>query len=465
MYSSNSIYDTRFTIHEFCMWQRIKNYYHLFQAIVAHVRYGFPYRGMMIIGVTGTDGKTTTSSLIYHLLKTSGYKTAMITTVGAYIGNNVYDVGFHVTTPSSDALFSYIQRARNEGITHLVLETTSHALDQYRVWGIPITIGVLTNITHEHLDYHKTYERYVDAKVQLLKRANTVVLNKDDQSYVRVLPRVRGKTILTYSFADSTASYSPLTYRFKRVLMGDYNARNILAAIAVVKTIGVSDASIRIGLDTYKPPKGRLDVVYDGPFRVIIDFAHTPNAFAQVLPAVKKETEGRLIHVFGAAGLRDDTKRPLMGEESARWSDIIILTSEDPRTEQVSTITGAVMEGIQKTWNAAGHRSDRENFSSVQLQREIDALHIAANASLAGVNLSKIFALTAPRNQSQTPVVVSIVNRLLAIQVAVALAQKGDTVIATGKAHETSMNYGSGEEPWDEYAVVRAALTARSRLK
>jgi UDP-N-acetylmuramoyl-L-alanyl-D-glutamate--2,6-diaminopimelate ligase len=295
------------------MWQRIKNYYHLFDAVAAHVRYGFPYRGMTIIGVTGTDGKTTTSSLIYHLLKTSGYKTAMITTVGAYIGNKVYDVGFHVTTPSSDALFSYIQRARNEGITHLVLETTSHALDQYRVWGIPIHIAVLTNITHEHLDYHKTYARYVKAKLRLLKLAHTVVLNKDDQSFAIVSPQLAKKNIITYAVTDTTAQYNPTTYRWKRPMLGDFNARNTLAAIAVAKKIGISDASIRIALDTYKPPKGRLDLVHDGSFRVIIDFAHTPNAFLQVLPAVKHETDGRVIHVFGSAGLRDHTKRPLMG--------------------------------------------------------------------------------------------------------------------------------------------------------
>jgi UDP-N-acetylmuramoyl-L-alanyl-D-glutamate--2,6-diaminopimelate ligase len=149
------------------MWQKIKNYYHLFQAVIANIVYGFPGRKAIVIGVTGTDGKTTTASLIYHILKSAGQKVSMITSVGAYIGNKVYDIGFHVTTPSPFGLQRYLKKAVDAGIKYIILETTSHALDQYRIWGIDYKIGVLTNITHEHLDYHKTYEDYARTKFKL----------------------------------------------------------------------------------------------------------------------------------------------------------------------------------------------------------------------------------------------------------------------------------------------------------
>jgi len=153
------------------MWQRIKNIYHLFVAILANIWFGFPSRKLKVIGVTGTDGKTTTASLIYHILKNNGKKAALLSTVGAYIGDKVYDVGFHVTTPSSFGLQRYIKKIVQEENGYLILETTSHGLDQNRVWGINYEIGVITNITHEHLDCHKTYENYLRTKLKLLERS------------------------------------------------------------------------------------------------------------------------------------------------------------------------------------------------------------------------------------------------------------------------------------------------------
>ena len=162
------------------MWQNIKNYYHLLQAIVANILYRFPARKLNVIGVTGTDGKTTTTSLIYHILKSAGKKVAMITSIGAYIGDKQYDIGFHVTTPSSFGLQRYIRRAVDQGNEYLVLETTSHALDQNRVWGIPYKIGVLTNVTHEHLDYHKTWEEYAKVKFHLIANSEVGIVNRDE---------------------------------------------------------------------------------------------------------------------------------------------------------------------------------------------------------------------------------------------------------------------------------------------
>ena len=166
--------------------QKLKNIYHLFQAIIANIYYGFPSRRLKVIGVTGTDGKTTTIHLIYHILKFAGYKASMISSVYAIVGNKEYDTGFHVTTPSSFFIQKMLKTSVDHEDKYFVLETTSHALDQNRVWGIRYEIGVITNITHEHLDYHKTYEKYVMTKVKLLKMARISIVNKDDESYKEV---------------------------------------------------------------------------------------------------------------------------------------------------------------------------------------------------------------------------------------------------------------------------------------
>ncbi len=381
------------------MWQKIKNYYHFFQAVVANMLYGFPGRKATVIGVTGTDGKTTTTSLIYHILKTAGKKVSMITSVGAYIGDDVYDIGFHVTTPSPFGLQKYLRRAVDWGAEYIVLETTSHALDQNRVWGVKYTVGVLTNITHEHLDYHKNWEEYAETKLRLMDCSSWFVANKDDSSYELIT-----KKVFSYSLHDQSADITPKKFPFKTKLLGEFNQYNCLAAIGACKALGIADDDIRKGLSTFSPPPGRQEVVYDKDFRVMIDFAHTPNAFARLLPAVRNITKGRIIHVFGSAGLRDHTKRPQMGKESSKYADIIILTTEDPRTEKISEINSSIKSGIQK----------KEVFD--------------------------------------------IPDRKEAIEKAIGIAKKGDTVLLTGKSHEKSMNLGSGEESWDEFGVVREAL-------
>lgn len=181
------------------MWQAAKNIYHLAQAIAANIRYGFPGKKLTIIGVTGTDGKTTTSSLIYHILKTAGYPVSLISTVSALIHGKSYDTGFHVTNPSAFPLQQFLSEAVQNKDKYLVLEVTSHGLDQNRVWGIPFSIGVLTNITHEHLDYHKTYDNYVVAKTKLLNMASIAIINSDDASFKRVKKYLTNKHVVTYS--------------------------------------------------------------------------------------------------------------------------------------------------------------------------------------------------------------------------------------------------------------------------
>ncbi len=384
------------------MWQDLKNIYHLLVASLANIYYGFPSRKFIVIGVTGTDGKTTTTSLIYHMLRTAGKKALMISSVGAIINGKEYDVGFHVTTPSSFALQKFLKQASDAGLKYLVLETTSHALDQYRVFGIHFNVGVLTNITHEHLDYHKTYGEYVNTKLKLLVASDTAIVNRDDGSYAFVSKVSKLKTYGLKKDAD----INPYNFPFTTTLFGEFNKYNVLAAVSVCKALGIENNKIRNGIKSFKPPKGREDIVYKNSFSVMIDFAHTPNAFEVVLRDLRRaNVKARIIHVFGSAGARDATKRPLMGQASAKYADIVILTAEDPRREPIEKIVNEIESGIK--------------------------------------NKKKVL---------------KIYDRKKAIFEAIKIAKKGDLVLITGKSHEKSMNYGHGEEPWDEYETVRSAL-------
>lgn len=412
------------------MWQNAKNIYHFQQAIIANIIFGFPARGMKIIGVTGTDGKTTTANLIYHVLHEAGEKAAVISSVGAVIDGEKFDLGFHITTPGRFAVQSYIKRAKKAGVRYIVLEVTSHALDQHRVAGIHIDVGVITNVTHEHLDYHKTYERYVSAKAKLLKKAKVAIVNKDDRSYIQLKRRDLHnyhKKLVTYGMKKDS-DLNPHKFPFKTKLLGTFNKYNCLAAIGVLQALRIPDEKIRKGLATYNPPVGRQEIVYKKDFLVINDFAHTPNSFSVIIPEVKRLATNRLIHVFGSAAKRDVYKRPEMGKFSAKSSDIIVLTAEDPRDEPVENIIKDIMKGI----NGFEIVSDGFKIEDLKLKKDHKYVFI-------------------------------IHDRKEAIQFAINLAQKGDVVLMTGKGHEQSMNYGKGEEPWDETQTAKDAVAAKVR--
>jgi len=377
--------------------QKIKNIYHLLQAILANIWYGFPSHKLKVIGVTGTDGKTTTTHLIAHILKTAGKKVSFVSSVYASIGGKESDIGFHVTTPSSFSLQKLLKLSADNRDKYFVLETTSHAIDQNRIWGINYEVGVITNITHEHLDYHKTYEEYIKTKLKLLKIAKVGIVNKDDDSYRYIKDQ-------KFNIKDA---YQKSKIVDKVPNLTDYNQYNFSAAYSVCKYLGLTDKQILEAMKTFQLPKGRLDLAYDKDFKVIIDFAHTPNGFLQLLPAIRKlylKKGGRLIHVFGSAGLRDLTKRPLMGEASAKFSDAIFITEEDYRTEDFKKICEQIASGIKN-----------KNYQIIP-------------------------------------------NRLEAINQAIKIAKVDDIVVLTGKGHEKSLCRGKTEEPWDEYEAVEKAL-------
>ncbi len=361
------------------MFQKLKNIYHLLQAILANILFGFPSRKLKVIGITGTDGKTTTTHLIAHILKTAGKKASFVSSIHASIGGKESDIGFHVTTPSSFALQKLLKQSADNHDEYFVLETTSHALDQNRVWGVNYEVGIITNITHEHLDYHKNYEEYVKTKLKLLEMAKVGIRHTD--KIANIVKQIPNLTL--------------------------FNKHNYSSAFMVCKELGISDKEILKAMMMFELPKGRVDLVYDKDFKVIIDFAHTPNALLQLLPAVRKrylKKGGRLIHVFGSAGLRDFTKRPLMGEASAKYSDVILITEEDYRTEDLKKICEQIGSGIKNK----GYKI--------------------------------------------------IVDRQDAINQAIKIAKTGDIVVLTGKAHEKSLCRGKTEEPWDEYKAVEKAL-------
>lgn len=387
--------------------QFLKNYYHALMAVLAVIRFGYPARNITVIGVTGTDGKTTTASLICHLLQSAGYRAALISTVGAYINGQLYDIGFHVTSPDPWLLQRLIRRAAAAGVRYLVLEATSHGLDQYRLFGTNISYAAITNVTdNEHLDYHRTFDRYIRAKAKIFRTAKLAVLNRDDLAFARLGSQVpESCQILPYSLK----AVHPLMSNIKKKFIEPYNQANALAAVTLVTALGLSQSQVKPGLASFPGIPGRLQVVPNRRgLRLIVDFAHTPNGLRQSLTALKSASDGKLIAVYGSAGLRDRAKRLLLGKIGADLADEVILTAEDPRTESVKTIIHQMLEGVTQ------HRG-----------------HVHA-----------------------------ITDRGQAISFAIrVLAKPGDTVAVLGKGHETSINLdGRRELPWSDAKAVIQSL-------
>lgn len=376
-----------------------------------------------MIGITGTDGKSTTTHLLYHILKICGIPVSMVSTVEARIGDTVADTGQHVTTPSPWNLQRFMRQAVTSGSTHFILEVTSHGLDQGRVIGTSIDIAAITNISHEHIDYHRTYAKYRDAKAKIFRGVRWSILNKDDDNFDYLEKKASG-TMVTISRngpADITADMLPL----KPKIMGDFNLLNCLTAAAIARLVDIPDACITKAIAQFTGLPGRMEELpTDKPFRVIIDFAHKPNAMEHALASARNMTRGKVIVVFGCAGLRDHVKRPTMGEIAARFADYTVLTAEDPRTEDVRDIIDQISLGCDNGGAEEAKRTTR----------------IPAKGS------TKKYYWRIPDRQE-------------AINFAIRkLAEPGDIVMLLGKGHETSMCWGKTEYPWNEKEAARKAL-------
>jgi UDP-N-acetylmuramoyl-L-alanyl-D-glutamate--2,6-diaminopimelate ligase len=418
---------------------------------LAAAYYDYPSRDMVIIGVTGTDGKTTTSTLIHSILKlATGGSAGYISTIAADLGSSTADTGLHVTTPSAPDVQFYLAQMRDNGLTHCVLEMTSHGLAQGRLNGVDLDMAVMTNVTHEHLDYHGSWENYRNAKGVMFDLLGTserksgvrgpqaddentpeamipkiAIVNADDPSAAYFASKVADQ-VVTYGI-DNEANFRATNIRFEpgktfftvngdgyfTPLVGAFNVYNCLAAIAAARSFGANLATVQTGLSNVKAVSGRMQRIDEGQnFTAIVDFAHTPNALMQALKAARTILpEGkRLIAVFGSAGLRDVEKRRMMAETSQEYADFTVLTAEDPRTESLDDILQMMADGCISRGGVEG-----ETFIRVQ-------------------------------------------DRGQAIYQACQMAKPGDIVIVCGKGHEQSMCFGTIEYPWDDRDATRAAL-------
>lgn len=407
--------------------------------------YGFPSDSLDLIGVTGTDGKTTTTNLIYSILTASDVHAGMVSTVNARVGEKSYETGLHTTTPPAEDIQKYLAQMVAAGSTYAVLETTSHGWAQYRLSGCEFDTAVITNVTHEHLDYHGTWEAYMASKARLFEdinkptRKNTprekvAVVNLDDRASYDYLTAQQYNLLVSYSALSRDAEVyavnvhqtsDNLSFHLESPwasgmihssLVGNYNVSNILAAAAACLANGFSMDAVITGVAGVKGVAGRMERLSMGQdFLAVVDFAHTPNALRRTLEASRElvGSNNRIIVVFGCAGLRDKDKRWMMGEIAAQLADHIVVTAEDPRTESLHDIMTDIEKGLIKV-----HRQPGIDYWLIDDRGE-------------------------------------------AIFHAVSIAKKGDIVLACGKGHEQSMCFGSTEYPWDDREAMSAALQGK----
>jgi len=390
-------------------------YGHWLEAILAQVRYGFPARDLHVIGVTGTDGKTSTASLITQMLRHNGYKVAMITTISVDYGDGKGERPnpSRMTTMGAMDLVAKLKKIKDTGAQWLVLETTSHALAQHRVWAIPYSVAVMTNVSHEHLDYHRTFERYRDAKKMLFtqtdrnrKGLRTGIANAEDPSGQLFAGAVKNPILYgikqgalratNVKQTPAGSSYDAVigadSYHIVCHLPGSFNVYNSLAAIGVGAAIGLTKNQIEQGIASLQSVEGRMTRIDEGQdFDVIVDYAHTPESFEKVFKEVKPLVRGRLITVFGSAGRRDESKRAQQGRVAGEYCDIVIATEEDDRDCDGQEILDQIASG------------------AVQVGKVIDTN------------------------------VILIHEREAAITYAVNMARAGDLVLLLGKGHEKSI--------------------------
>lgn len=417
------------------LFRAIEPYGHLTEAFVFNVINGFPGHGFKVIGVTGTNGKTTTSFMIHRMLHEAGFKVGLMSTVGWGVGNDIEMQVHHYTNVPTPELMRRLKVMKREGVEWIVLETTSMALAQHRVYGVPYSMAVLTNLTHEHLGYHGTFERYRDAKRKMFKLANknrkglqTGVINADDPNaeyfkqdiknalmYGVKSGDVRAKNIkLEPSGVEYDVTLGEDKYHIQTKLPGSFNVDNSLAALCVGRVLGLSPGQIEQGIAALDGVEGRMTRVDEGQdFDVIVDYAHSPDSFEKLFKDIKPVVKGRLIVVFGSQGGGDKGKRPVQGELAGRYADEIVLCEEDDRTEDGNKILDEIAAGAEK----AGKTRDKDMFF--------------------------------------------VLNRPEAIKFAVGRAKKGDTILTLGKGHEKTIERADGEHPWDEIGEVRNALKQR----
>ena len=405
-------------------YNRLVKPVHLARAVGAAVRYKFPARKLKVIGVTGTNGKTSTCFYVWKMLNESGRKAGIMTTV-AWGYKKLKPELNHMTTVDSMTLNKRISEIRDKGAEYLVLEVTSHAMEQFRTLGVPVEVAVFTNLTHEHLDYHKTMENYRRAKCKLFRKARFGVINADDKSS-REFMKV-SRDYITYGIKNGKlrarkvkldvngVEYACGDMKIKTRLPGEFNVYNSLAAVAVGQKLGLDSEEIEQGIYALEAVEGRMTRVDEGQnFTVIVDYAHTPDALEKVFKAMG-EVNGRVISVHGGAGRRDETTRAERGEILGRNSDIVIITEDDSRDEDPEKIAKEFVKGAEKV----------------------------------GKTLGKNLAVNLDREE--------------AIRAAIRLARRGDLVLFLGKGHEKTILRADGAHEFEDIKVAKKYLRERMR--
>lgn len=408
------------------------NIYHLGMAMAASARFGFPARSAQVIMITGTNGKTTTATLIAEMLRRTGHKVGVNTTAFYQIGDEITPKASSRTLEDAFELQAMFAKMKQAGCQYIVLEATSQGLVQYRLWGVPCDVAVMTNLTQDHLDYHKTMENYAAAKAKLFQsKPRLIILNRDDAWFDYFNQFAATERKVTYGtapdasvrIADATmdAQGSEVTLKIEKDhelkfhihLPGKFNVYNAAAAAAVGYYLQLEPEQISKGLASLKSVPGRMQRIDEGQrFDVVVDYAHTPDALQNALETMRHLTKGKLWVVFGATGNRDAAKRPVMGEIAATLADRIVVTDEEPYSEEPGTIRAAVLEGIK----AAG-------------------------------------------GQAKT---VEIADRGEAIAKAITEARPRDSVIITGMGHESVRNVGGQKLPWSDTQAARDALKKKT---
>lgn len=389
-------------------------------------RYGYPAKGLRVIAVTGTNGKTTTINYINAILKAAGHKTAMFSTALIEIDGKSQLNDLNATVGSTARMQQFFREAKKAKVEYVVLEITSHALQQHKLDGVPIEAAIMTNLTQDHLDYHHTMEEYAAAKGLLFdKEPRYIVLNRDDAWFELFDQFEAGEQKMTYGEHEEAEAHIERTKLYKKGseadvvfdhqtkvelathLPGKFNISNMTAAATIAYLLGVKVDDIVSGVADLEEIPGRFERVDIGDkgYEVVVDYAHTPDALEKLLETTKTITKNRVILVFGACGDRDKGKRPLMGEIAARLADRIVVTDEESYSEEPNGIRRAIIEGIE---NAGGSGKMTE-----------------------------------------------IADRREAIAKALSIATKGDTILVTGMGHEQFRIVDGQKLPWNDATVVK----------
>ena len=409
----------------------LENVYRKTRIQLVSARYGWPARGLRVIAVTGTNGKTTTANYINEILKQAGYKTAMFTTAVIEVAGESKINDLNATVASVSRMQQFLNEARRYKVDFVILEVTSHSLHQHKLDGVPIEAAIMTNLTQDHLDYHKTMEKYAAAKGLLFARnPRYIVLNRDDDWFDYFDRYLAEEQKITYGKSEDAdvrisdiklykkGSEAVLAFdhqeksQLATYLPGEYNVFNMAAAASICYVLGVSMSDIKNGIASLEGIPGRFErATKDETYEVIVDYAHTPDALEKLLEATRNITKKRIILVFGACGDRDALKRPIMGKIAAKLADEIILTDEESYNENPDKIRRDIYAGIEES--------------------------------------------------KATNKTTEIADRREAMRHALNIAKKDDTILITGMGHEQFRIINGEKLPWNDTNIVREIISEK----